>query len=88
METKRIILDESSYPCGADEPIIWKIESFRFIDQSIYLESTQCENRFRIAYDEDTKYWIFDDSCEPVGLTCEPKENWTRITKEEFDNRR
>ena len=39
------------------------------------------------ACDEDTRYWIFDDSPEPVGLTCELKatSGYERITKEEWD---
>lgn len=51
----------------------------------IYLQSTTHDDLVRIAADEDTKYWIFDDSCEPVGLICEPKENYRRIDRAMYD---
>lgn len=53
--------------------------------ETIYLKSTKYTS-CRIACDEDTKYWIFDDSCEPIGLVCEPKENWTQITHGEYQS--
>ena len=42
---------------------------------------------YSIACDRDTRYWIFDDSCEPVGLTASPIEEWVEVTKEEYDSR-
>ena len=34
-----------------------------------------------------TKYYLFDDACEPVGLTAERKEDWERISQDEFAQR-
>lgn len=50
-----------------------------------YLVATDESTRTRIACDEDTKYWIFDDHCEPVGLTCEPKAAWQRVSHADYD---
>jgi hypothetical protein len=51
---------------------------------TIYLQSTTDERWVKIACDEDTKYWIFDDSCEPVGLTCEAKHQWRPISESDY----
>src|SRR3990167_5150040 len=57
----------------------------RMKQDKIYVRSTLTREWVKIALDEDTKYWIFDDSCEPVGLTCDAKSEWVRISQEEYD---
>ena len=57
----------------------------RMKQDKIYVRSTLTREWVKIALDEDTKYWIFDDSCEPVGLTCDAKSEWVRIGQEEYD---
>jgi hypothetical protein len=52
--------------------------------REIYLQSTNNHNSIRVACDEDMRYWIFDDSCEPVGLTCEDKSQWSEISEEAY----
>lgn len=48
------------------------------------------EGHLREACDEDTRYWIFDDSCEPVGLVCELKADgyYERISELEWETER
>ena len=53
----------------------------------IYLRHRESRDWYRIACDEDTKYYLFDDSPEPVGLTADSKEEWEPITKEEYEAR-
>ena len=50
----------------------------------IYLRHGTSRTQYRVACDEDTKYYIFDDACEPVGLTAERKQDWEPISAQEF----
>ena len=53
--------------------------------EPIYLRSKH--GSLTQACDEDTRYWIFDDSPEPVGLTCHLKADgyYTRMSALEWE---
>ena len=55
--------------------------------RAIYLQHRTHGGWYRIACDVDTRYYLFDDACEPVGLTAELKTEWKRITKKVYDTR-
>lgn len=50
----------------------------------IYLRHHEIRDWYRIACDEDTKYYLFNDAAEPVGLLASPKAHWERVTEAEF----
>lgn len=52
-----------------------------------YLRHRQSRDWYRVACDEDTRYYLFDDSAEPVGLTAEDKTDWEPITREAYQSR-
>lgn len=57
------------------------------MNERIYLRHG-CTGTLREACEEDTKYYLFDDSSEPVGLLAEPKEEWERLTAEQWEQAR
>ena len=53
----------------------------------LYLRHVTYRDQYRVACDEDTNYYVFDDACEPVGLLAERKQDWEQISAQEFEQR-